>query len=317
MKNNNCQQSAHLESSLQQITRRRFVQSGVAAAAMTAAATPAALAIDPVQRTGEPKFKFSLAAYSYRSLLSGDKPQMSMYDFISDCAKFGLEGTELTSYYFPKNVTPDYLASLKQHCFTLGLDVSGTAVGNDFGHGADEPKRAAQIQHVKTWVDHAAAMSAPVIRIFAGHHQQGRDEVVSHKLMVSAIEECCDYAGSKGVFLALENHGGPTATAKGLLQFVNDVQSPWFTVNLDTGNFASDNCYDEIEQVAPYAMNVQVKVVTRNSARESKPADFDRLAKILKDVAYRGYIVLEYEEKGDPRTQSPVYIEKLKEAFLG
>ncbi|MBT3890391.1 MAG: sugar phosphate isomerase/epimerase [Planctomycetaceae bacterium] len=317
MKNNNSQQSAHIEASSQKITRRRFVQSTATTVAVTGAAAPLALAIDPVKRTGESKFKFSLAAYSYRSLLSGDKPQMSLHDFISDCAKFGLEGTELTSYYFPKDVTPDYLASLKQHCFTLGLDVSGTAVGNDFGHGEDDPKRAAQIQHVKTWVDHAAAMSAPVIRIFAGHHKKGRVEAVSHKLMVSAIEECCDYAGSKGVFLALENHGGPTATATGLLQFINDVQSPWFTVNLDTGNFSSDSCYDEIEQIAPYAMNVQVKVVTRNSAGESTPADFDRLAKILKGAAYRGYIVLEYEEKHDPRTHSPIYIEKLKEAFLG
>jgi len=317
MKNNNSRQSAHIEASSQKITRRRFVQSTATTVAVTGAAAPLALAIDPVKRTGESKFKFSLAAYSYRSLLSGDKPQMSLHDFISDCAKFGLEGTELTSYYFPKDVTPDYLASLKQHCFTLGLDVSGTAVGNDFGHGEDDPKRAAQIQHVKTWVDHAAAMSAPVIRIFAGHHKKGRVEAVSHKLMVSAIEECCDYAGSKGVFLALENHGGPTATATGLLQFINDVQSPWFTVNLDTGNFSSDSCYDEIEQIAPYAMNVQVKVVTRNSAGESTPADFDRLAKILKGAAYRGYIVLEYEEKHDPRTHSPIYIEKLKEAFLG
>ena len=317
MKNNNCPQTAHIETSSPEITRRRFVQRTAATMAISGAAVPLALAIDPVKRTGEPKFKFSLAAYSYRSLLSGDKPQMSMRDFISDCAKFGLEGTELTSYYFPKDVTADYLASLKQHCFTLGLDVSGTAIGNDFGHGKDDPKRADQIQHVKTWVDHAAAMSAPVIRIFAGHHEKGRDETMSHKLMVSAIEECCDYAGTKGVFLALENHGGPTATAKGLLQFINDVQSPWFTVNLDTGNFASDNCYDEIEQIAPYAMNVQVKVVTRNSAGESKPADFDRLAKILKGAAYRGYIVLEYEEKQDPRKHSPIYIEKLKEAFLG
>jgi sugar phosphate isomerase/epimerase len=317
MKNQNCQQLTHSATSPPKITRRRFVQGTAATVAISAAATPLASAIDPVQRTGEPKFKFSLAAYSYRSLLSGDKPQMSMHDFISDCAKFGLEGTELTSYYFPQDVTPGYLASLKKHCFTLGLDVSGTAVGNDFGHGEDDPKRAAQMQHVKTWVDHAAAMSAPVIRIFAGQHKKGRAEAVSHKLMVSAMEECCDYAGSKGVFLALENHGGPTATAKGLLQFINDVQSPWFTINLDTGNFASDNCYDEIEQIAPYAMNVQVKVVTRNSARESQPTDFDRLAKILKGVAYRGYIVLEYEEKQDPRTHSPIYIEKLKEAFLG
>ena len=42
--------------------------------------------------------------------------------------------------------------------------------------------------------------------------------------MVSAIEECCDYAGKHGVYLALENHGGPTATADGLLKFVHDVE---------------------------------------------------------------------------------------------
>ena len=299
------------------LTRRRFVRNTSAALAASAFWHPISKAIEPVKRNGQAKFKFSLAAYSYRSLLSGEKPKLSMHDFITDCAAFGLEGTELTSYYFPKQVTPEYLTSLKQHCFTMGLDVSGTAVGNDFGFGKDDPQRQQQIDHVKTWVDHASAMSAPVIRIFAGHPKPDQDPDSSHKLMVSAIEECCDYAGSKGVFLALENHGGPTSTAKGLLKFIHDVKSPWFTVNLDTGNFASDQCYDEIEQIAPYAMNVQIKVVTRNTAREPSPADFPRLASILKDVAYRGYIVLEYEEKGDPRTQSPHFIGQLKEAFLG
>ena len=40
------------------------------------------------------KFKFSLAAYSYRDLLTGDSPQLTLFDFINDCAKFGTEGWE-------------------------------------------------------------------------------------------------------------------------------------------------------------------------------------------------------------------------------
>lgn len=91
-------------------------------------------AIKPIQRnSGVAKFKFSLAAYSYRDLLTSKPPKLSLdEDFISDCAKMGLEGTELTSYYFPQPVTPEYLCKLKDHAFRLGLDISGTAVGNDF-----------------------------------------------------------------------------------------------------------------------------------------------------------------------------------------
>ena len=296
------------------LTRRKFIRTS--SAMLGAANFPSlASAIEPIKRNGDHKFKYSLAAYSYRKLLQGDPAEMSLYDFIDDCASFGLEGTELTSYYFPKEVTKEYLLSLKEHCFRLGLSISGTAVGNDFGHPEGDPKRREQIDHVKTWVDHAAVMGAPAIRIFAGHTKKGQTKESSHKLMVSAIEECCEYAGQRGVVLALENHGGPTATSDGLMNFIKDVKSPWFAVNLDTGNFSSDDIYAELEEVAPYAMNVQVKVVTRNAEREAMPTDFKRLGKILKDSSYRGFVVLEYEESGDPRKESAHYLDILREAL--
>jgi sugar phosphate isomerase/epimerase len=295
-------------------SRRTFLK---AAGAIAAASATPALAIGPIARNGEAKFKFSLAAYSYRDLLTGkgDKPaELSLADFVSDCAKFGLEGTELTSYYFPKSLTPDYLRQLSRQCFRLGLDVSGTAIGNDFGFPpGDERKK--QIDSAKQWIDHAATLGAPVIRIFAGHQKKDVPPAQSHSLMVQAIEECCEYAGQRGIHLALENHGGPTADAEGLLKFVRDVQSPWFGVNLDTGNFHSDNVYQEIEQVAPYALNVQVKVVVSGPTGKKEPADYARLAKILRGSAYRGYIVLEFEEAGDPREECPKHLKQLREAF--
>jgi len=295
------------------LDRRRFLQS-CAALGAAAGVVPAALAIPPVPRNGVPKFKYSLAAYSYRGLLSGASPKLTMHDFVDDCARMGLEGTELTSYYFPKNVTPDFLRTLRKRCFQLGLDVSGTAVGNDFGHKPG-PKRQEQIDLVKRWVDFSEILGAPVIRVFAGHVAKETTPAEGHSLMVAGLEECCDYAGQHGVHLALENHGGPTATADGLLAFVRDVQSPWFGVNLDTGNFHSDDIYGELARVAPYALNVQVKVVISGADGKKQPTDFAKLAKILRDANYRGYIVLEYEEPGDPRVECPKFVEQIRAAF--
>jgi len=303
--------------------RRSFFQS--AAVCCVGAALPRALSsvasgVEPISRNGSPKFKFSLAAYSYRSLLKKKNAKdekdakLKISDFIDDCAKMQLEGTELTSYYFPDPVTPEYLRELKQQCFRLGLDVSGTAVGNDFGHPPGE-ERDMQINALKKWIDNAEILGAPVIRVFAGHVKKGVAPEMAHKLMVSGLEECCEYAGRHGVHLALENHGGPTSTAAGLLALVNDVQSPWFGVNLDTGNFHTEDIYGDLAKVAAHAINVQVKVVVSGPNKVKQPADFPRIAKILRDVNYRGYIVLEYEESEDPRTTCPSYVEQLRKAF--
>jgi sugar phosphate isomerase/epimerase len=296
------------------LNRRTFLSASATLTAGALAGIPVARAIEPIARNGKAKFKFSLAAYSYRDLLSGMNPKLTMNDFVADCAKFGLEGTELTSYYFPKNVTHDYLHLLAAQCFRLGLDVSGTAIGNDFGHPAGE-KRLKEIAATKQWIDFAAVLGAPVIRIFAGHEQPGSTPAQAHSLMVSAIEECCEYAGKHGIYLALENHGGPTATAEGLLSFVRDVNSPWFGVNLDSGNFASADVYGDLAKIAPYAVNAQVKVVVTNDKKEKSPMDFKKLAAIMREAHYRGYIVLEFEEKGDPREECPKYLDQIREAF--
>lgn len=293
---------------------RRHLLLGTAAGA---ASTSFANAIDPIARNGKPKFKFSLAAYSYRSLLKGekDKPaELNLTDFINDCAKLDLDGAELTSYYFPQPVTFDYLRALRKQAFQLGLDISGTAVGNDFGL-ADEAKHLEEIQKLKTWIDFAEVLTAPVIRVFAGHQAKEHSKAESHRRMVAALEECCDYAGKKGIFLALENHGGPTATADGLLEFVRDIHSPWFGVNLDTGNFDSDDVYGDLAKLAPYSLNVQIKVKYSKVDKSRHDMDYERVAKLLREAGYRGYVVLEYEEEGDVRVECKRHVDKLREAF--
>jgi len=307
------------------VNRRGFLRNvawssaGVAGALAVGTTASKALGIEPIKRIGTSKFKFSLAAYSYRDLLTGKsgKPaQLMLEDFITDCAKMGLEGTELTGYYFPPQPTPEYLRKIKEITFRLGLDISGTAIRNDFCYPSG-PDRDREIQHVKRWVDYADTMGAPVIRIFSGM-PRGTSEAEAHRLAVAGFEETCDYAGQRGIFLALENHGGLSTKVDDMLSLIRDVKSPWFSVNLDTGNFHTDDPYADLAKIAPYATNVQVKVVIPDaSGKNKRPSDYRRLAKILSDAGYRGYIVLEYEEAEDPRVACPKHMDQIRAAFLG
>jgi len=270
--------------------------------------------IEPLTRDGAPKYKLTLAGYSYRRLLTGENPEYSLEDFVRDCAKFGLEGTEPTSYYFPQPVTNEYLCQLKAAAFRLGLSISSTAVGNNFCLPLGDD-RERQIANVKQWIDHAQVLGAPIIRIFSGSQRKEQTADEARRLAVEAIEACCDYAGQRGIFLGLENHGGLTSTADQMLEIVREVKSPWFGVWMDTGNFHSGDVYAELEKIAPYTLHAQVKVVVSEEGQAKKPADFARIRKILDGANYRGWICLEYEEAEDPRVACPQYLAQLREVF--
>lgn len=297
------------------IDRRNFLLTTMAGAGAAALAPAAARAIEPIARIPGHHFKLSLAAYSYRDLLTAKPPKLSLIDFIDDCAKLDLDGTELTSYYFPQPPTEEYLRQIKGEAFRRGLDISGTAIGNDFCHPPGE-KRDQQIANVKRWIEFADMMDAPVIRIFSGEAKPGVSKEESQQLAVEGIEECCQHAAKHGVFLALENHHGLTTLPDDMLAMVRKVNSPWFGVNMDTGNFHSDDVYGDLAKIAPYALNVQVKVKVRNAKKEFAPADFQRIAEILRTTGYRGYVVLELENvSGDPREKCREFIDQMRPIF--
>jgi sugar phosphate isomerase/epimerase len=275
------------------MTRREFLRAGAVAAAAASAGPllPRAQGIEPIQRSGKPRLMLSLAAYSFRDFFKdsaqrkGGAPakQIDLFDFVNFCGEHDC-AAEVTAYYFPKAITNEFLLDLKRHAFTRGVPLSGSAVGNTFT-GAPGPERDKQIADVKKWIDHAAILAAPHIRIFAGNAQKGMPANEAKKLCIEAIEECCAYAGQKGVMLGLENHGGVVAEPADLLEIVRTVKSPWFGINLDTGNFHTDDPYADLAACAPYAVNAQVKgVIRRRGQKTDEPTDMARIAKILKEA---------------------------------
>jgi sugar phosphate isomerase/epimerase len=255
-----------------------------------------------------------MAAFSYNKLLSGRSPKLKLEDFIHDCAKLDLEGTELTGYYFAQPIAREYLRHLKHLTFRLGLDISATAMGNDFCEPPGE-KRTELLQRVKQWIEYAEILGAPALRIHGGRPREGQDPETAHKLVVEAIQECCDYAARHGVFIALENNVGVAAAPDGVLRILREVKSPWFGLTLDPGNLRTADIYADTARLAPYALNVHLKVTCTGPDRQKQPMDFKRIAKILRESGYRGYVALEYEEEEDPREACARYIPQIREAF--
>ncbi|MCB1096315.1 MAG: TIM barrel protein [Verrucomicrobiae bacterium] len=297
-------------------SRRQFLSlsAGLAGAALTTSlSSEKASAVEPPKRAGQPSMRLSLAAYSFRDAFK-DPDTMDMPKFIDYCADQALDGAELTSYYFPKDADDAYYIGLKRHAFLRGIAVSGTAVGNNFAL-PEGPALDQQMADVKSWIDRAAVLGAPHIRVFAGAPKD-IEHGLAVKNCIASLEECCDYAGSKGIFLGLENHGGIVAEVDAMLEIIHGVKSPWLGVNLDTGNFHTDDPYADLAKVAPWAVNVQVKVEMKPRG-SSKPvaADLPRLGTILRNANYQGFVVLEHEAKEDPFKTVPSYLDQLRKVI--
>jgi sugar phosphate isomerase/epimerase len=285
-------------------------------AAVLAAAGPwawarSAPAIEPIGRSRPSHLKLSVAAYSYRDYLTDKSRNFDLFKFVDISADMALDAVEPTAYYFPADVDASYLHRLQQYAFRLGLDISGTAIGNNFCLPPG-PERDQQLALTRTWIDRAAELGAPVIRIFAGHVPRGGDEAQAVAWAIEGIRASLPYAAEKGVTLALENHGGITSTPEQMLKIIQPIEAPNFGVNLDTGNFHTADPYADLERLAPYAVNVQVKTEIQRKGRSQEEADLARVIQILRDARYSGYVVLEYEAAEDPMTAIPRHIKTLR-----
>ena len=320
------QKDKHEDNSI--ISRRRMITSGLAGAGALGLGAISACQAGPGSCDTEAQgasaaacvkptsnMKLSLSAYSMRKAFG--EGTIDLFDFIDWCAELDLQGTELTSYYFPEGFDNAYLHKLKLRAFRQGVAISGTAVANDFCLVPGSEERARDLAHVKKWIDHAAEMDAPHIRIFAGRAPEGVELDKALGWVAEGINECLEYAGKHGVVLGLENHGGVTARAKDHLAICDRVGEHLnFGINLDSGNYRTD-CYEELAMAAPRAVNVQIKVAISDNDGNRLDTDMERVRDILATAGYKGWVALEYEEEEDPKVAIPRYLEQMKKVYLG
>ncbi len=278
----------------------------------------------PIKRVGGAHLRTSLNAYSFNKALNdqikGRGKGMSLLELLDFCAEHDFDAIDPTGYFFPgypKVPDEKYLNEFKRRAFLLGLDISGTGVRNNFA-SPDKEKRAADVRHVKEWVEVAARLGAPVLRVFAGPQPAGHswDEVAAW--MVEDLKECIAHGQKHGILIGIQNHGDMLTTGEQTLKIVKMVNSPWFGVIVDTGYFLTEDPYKDIAMVAPYAVNWQVKQHMGGKGSKVK-TDLKKIVRIAREAGYRGYLPIETlpvaGEDYDPRVRVPQCLHELHEAL--
>jgi sugar phosphate isomerase/epimerase len=300
------------------INRRHFLQglAAIPALATTSLAFPAwpDAGVPRPGRPGRP-FRISLNAYSFHAPLR--EGQMNLDDLLAFCAAHQFDAVDITAYYFPgypEVPADEYLYHLKRLAFRLGLDISGTGVRNDFTD-PDPGKRRESVQLVKNWIDAAAKLGAPVIRIFSGTQDPAAytwDQVAAW--MVKDIRECVAYGRSKGVVVAIQNHDDFLKTAAQTRKIIEMVDSDWFGLILDIGSYRQGDPYAQIKDTLPYAVSMQIKEEIYPQGIKTRP-DLEKLFQLIRSSAYRGYLPIETLGPGDPKTKVPLFLQQVREAL--
>ena len=294
------------------LNRRQFL-----AASALAATAGSVGAVEPFER-GPARFAgLSLTAYSLKPHMrwwwgKQTDGKMDMLGFLDYCAELGLEAAELTSYFFPEPLERAYLNQLKRRAHLAGLDFSGGAMGNNFGHAPESEVTRREMKYFRRWIDHFADLGCPVVRVFASKSLPAgaTDEQVIANVTAN-LETALAYAEKRGVMLGLENHDF-VCNVDYLLRIVRAIDSRWLGVIWDSANLdPTPDPYADLARIAPYAVTAQVKVMTRVNGRDV-PADYARLVKLLRAARYQGYLVFEYEEHADPLQAIPPHVARLR-----
>lgn len=293
---------------MQAIVRREFL-------AALAAGHGVVFAQGKVSREPGGRIRLGLNAFSF------DKPlrdgSMTLEDVVLYCARQGIDALDATGYYFPgypKVPSDEFIRRLKKTAFLNGVTISGTGVRNDFAL-PDAASRKTDVQLVKDWIEVAAKLGAPVIRVFSGRKVPDGysfDKVL--EWMIPDFQECVAHGKRHGVIVGLQNHNDFLKTADETIRVINAVHSDWFGVILDVGSLRQTDPYTEIEKLAPYAVSWQLKEKVGFGTKEV-PTDLRKVKAILDRVGYRGVVPIETLGPGDPRVKVAKFLEQVRKEF--
>jgi sugar phosphate isomerase/epimerase len=242
--------------------------------------------------------------------------RMDIFKFIQQCRALNLDGIDPHMSNLG-GVARDHLKKVRRQALDAGLSISSICVSTEFGRSAEAiPKEIAKAREA---MEAGLFLGAPVLRVFVGSAPSPDKAEEAFRRGVDALRQCAEIGAEVGMPVALQNHSGLTSTGDDMIRFYKEVNHPNFTLLLDTGHFTGrdgpngpklpghtyEHYYRSIEQVAPLARFVRVKLYLLDERGREKYIDYNRVFNILRGVHYNGFVSLVYEGKEDEMSDVP------------
>src|SRR5450759_1914827 len=232
--------------------------------------------------------------------------KMTMHDFLKRAKELKVDGVSLESCFFPRKVDQAWYRDLKAQLDDYKFDRVYA-----WGHpdGLERGQNWTAYEEMVAGIPNAKAIGADVMRV-VGSSLMFRNEPHGPqvKALVKMFKKAVKVAKDNGVKLAVENH--IDFTSDEILQMLELVDSEYFGLNFDTGNFLRllDDPIKGMEKLAPYVLATHVKDLMPD--KSARPTDWyffagvpvgkglinnQVLAQLLHEAHFKGFLAVEID----------------------
>ncbi len=220
----------------------------------------------------------------------------------------GLQGTmDLPSR---PEFAADRIEQSKKDVAAHGLRISCVSSSAHL-HETDPDKHAAQLADARKFIDLAAALGAPNVRVFGDNAVGPREQAIEH--VGTALRQLGDYAGPKNVTVIIESHGGFT-DSPALKEILEKANHPHVALLWDAHHTFVSGKEDPgftIEQLGKWIRHTHLKdsVKAGNdvkyvlTGRGEVPVK--RQVQLLAATGYSGSFSFEWEKVWHPEIEEP------------
>jgi len=275
----------------------------------------------------------AISTYSFRRFAGQETAPLTLPAMIERCAALDVQGIEILGREV-EGMGAEDLNAIKRCAATNGIAIVSVTASHNFVL-PDPAMRAREIDIVAKSVEVADRLGAPFVRVLSGRWNTianaedflvknggtepplpGYTDDDAYGWVADAFRGVSYHAGRRGITLVLENHWGLTATADGVLRIIAEAGSPWLQAVLDTGNFHfRPDQYADMAALLPHVVLVHAKTYPGGGIYFTADLDYPRIAAMLRQARYRGYVSIEFEGEAHPDTGIPESIALLRAAF--
>jgi len=259
-------------------------------------------------------FKIAISQFSLASDFWTGK--LKALDFPAKVKKdFDITGLDYCSMFFADKAKDSaFLNDLKQRSadagtYNLRIMVDGEGVLGDL----DETKRLKAVDNHYKWIDAAAMLGCPMIRVNV--EGDGNTDDVA-KAAADSLGRLIEYGKKDKVDVIVENHVGISCNGGWLAGVMKQVNSKHCGTLADFGNFCINRtkpeeqtiaaymktkCLEEydrykgIQELMPFAKGVHAKTHLFDANGNDTETDFVKMFSIIKRSGFKGWVSLEYE----------------------